>query len=123
MALSEQEQRLLDQLEASLAADDPSLARTLRGEAPGPRIMPPRRTGVLVAGFFVGLGGLVGGMQVHPVVSVLGFVIMLISAVLLAEQARADGASQPRSDLDPRLPGFPSHTDGPDRTHERRSQD
>ncbi|MEL4504139.1 DUF3040 domain-containing protein [Luteococcus sp. H138] len=120
MALSEQEQRLLDQLEASLAADDPSLARTLRGDSAAPKLLPPRRTGVLVLGFLVGLAGLVGGMQVHPVVSVLGFVIMLVSAVLLSEQLRGQGgASDLREDLDPRLPGQPSHTDGPDRSHDR----
>lgn len=120
MALSEQEQRLLDQLEASLAADDPSLARTLRGDASTQRLLPPRRTGVLVLGFLVGLAGLVGGMQVHPVVSVLGFVAMLVSAVLLADQMRGqDGSSDFGEDLDPRLPGQPSHTDGPDRSHDR----
>lgn len=31
MALSRHEQRLLEQLEAALAADDPKLANTLRG--------------------------------------------------------------------------------------------
>lgn len=31
MALSDEEQRLLDQMEAALAAEDPKLANTLRG--------------------------------------------------------------------------------------------
>ncbi|GAA1388129.1 DUF3040 domain-containing protein [Luteococcus peritonei] len=80
MALSEQEQRLLAELEASLAADDPNLASTLRGERPRTPVA-RRRVGLAGLGFVVGLLGLVGGMQVHPVVSALGFVVMLLSVL------------------------------------------
>ncbi len=79
MPLSEHEQRLLDELEASLSADDPRLATVLRGTQP--LRLRPRRAGFAAGGFVVGLIGLVGGMQVHPVVSVLGFVVMLLSAL------------------------------------------
>ncbi|MGO4956432.1 DUF3040 domain-containing protein [Luteococcus sp. Sow4_B9] len=95
MALSEQEQRLLDQLEASLTADDPALASTLRGETPQTPAR-PRRAGGLVLGFVVGLVGLVGGVQVHPVVSLLGFVVMLISAVMIADHTRPEGQLSPQ---------------------------
>lgn len=79
MALSEEEQRLLDQMEAALAADDPKLANTLRGTANRWQ----RRRAVLAGlGFLVGLGCLVGGMQVHPVLSVAGFVVMVAATVL-----------------------------------------
>jgi hypothetical protein len=33
-------------------------------------------------GFFVGLGLLIAGISVHPVLSVLGFVVMVASAVV-----------------------------------------
>ncbi len=80
MALSEQEQRLLAELEASLSAEDPNLAHTLRGELPR---TPAARRRVGLAGlvFLVGVAGLVGGMQIHPVVSALGFVVMLLSVL------------------------------------------
>lgn len=79
MALSEEEQRLLDQMEAALAAEDPKLANTLRGTS---HHWQRRRAVYAGLGFLVGLGCLIGGMQVHPAVSVVGFVIMLASAVL-----------------------------------------
>ncbi|WP_420175738.1 DUF3040 domain-containing protein [Luteococcus sp. OSA5] len=123
MALSEQEQRLLEQLEASLTADDPALASTLRGEAP--RVPSrPRRTGALAAAFVVGLGGLVGGIQAHPVVSVLGFIVMLISAVMLAEQTRQVGqlsAQHPAQRAQRRAAGV--DLDQLDRAAERWRQD
>ncbi len=79
MALTEEERRRLAQLEADLAADDPKLANALRGS--GHRWA--RRQTVLAALlFFVGLAALVGGMEVHWLVSVLGFVVMLGAAVL-----------------------------------------
>ncbi len=79
MALSEEEQRLLDQMEAALAAEDPKLANALRGT----NNRWQRRRAVLAGlGFIVGIACLIGGMQVHPAVSVVGFVIMLASAVL-----------------------------------------
>ena len=79
MALSEEEQRLLDQMEAALAAEDPRLANALRGTSNRWH----RRRAVLAGfGFLVGIACLVGGMQVHPALSVVGFVVMLASAVL-----------------------------------------
>ncbi|SJN45425.1 DUF3040 domain-containing protein [Luteococcus japonicus] len=126
MALSEQEQRLLEQLEASLAADDPTLARALRGDGPAPRLQ-RRHAGVMLLGLAVGLVGLIGGMQLHPVVSVLGFVVMLISAVSLSEQLRAVGEGKrrapramPRSS---RMPGSPLDDEHLDRARERWRQE
>lgn len=80
MALSEQEQRLLEQLEAALAAEDPRLAHTLRGSTT--RTLHRRRAALAGLGFLLGLGALVAGMQVGWVVSVLGFVIMLACTVV-----------------------------------------
>ncbi|WP_203566900.1 DUF3040 domain-containing protein [Aestuariimicrobium ganziense] len=81
MALSDEEQRLLQQLEASLAKDDPKLAHTLRGTRP--RTMVSARTTALSAvGFVLGLGLLVAGISIHWSVSVVGFLIMLASALV-----------------------------------------
>ncbi len=88
MALSEEEERLLDQMEAALAAEDPKLVHTLSGK--GTRRVHRRRAAVAGVGFFVGLGLLVGGMSIgmasRPAigiaVSVVGFVIMVVAAVI-----------------------------------------
>jgi hypothetical protein len=78
MALSEEEQRLLEQMEAALAAEDPRLANALRGRQ---RRWYRRRVVVACAVFVIGVAVLVAGMDVHPLVSVLGFVIMLGATV------------------------------------------
>lgn len=80
MALSEQERKLLEQLEASLMADDPKFAETLRGDS---HFRIHRRRATLAGlGFVAGLIILIGGMQVHPLVSVLGFLAMLVAAII-----------------------------------------
>lgn len=80
MALSEQERKLLEQLEASLMADDPKLADTLSGTA-DVRIH-RRRAALAGLGFVLGVIVLVAGVQVHPAVSVIGFLMMLASALI-----------------------------------------
>jgi len=80
MALSDEEQRLLEQMEAALAAEDPKLVNALRGT--GVRRVHRRRAAVAGVGFFCGLGLLIAGISVHPVLSVLGFVVMVTSAVV-----------------------------------------
>ena len=79
MALSDDEQRLLDQLEAALAAEDPKLANTLRGNV---RQWDHRRLVLAGLGFVIGVVALIGGMEIHPLVSVAGFLIMLACAAL-----------------------------------------
>lgn len=79
MALSEEEERLLRQMEAALTAEDPKLSHALSGK--GSRRVHRRRAGIAGVGFFVGLALLIIGMTINPVLSVLGFVIMLAAAV------------------------------------------
>ncbi|HRL48800.1 MAG TPA: DUF3040 domain-containing protein [Propioniciclava sp.] len=94
MALSEHEQRLLEQLEAALAADDPKLANTLRGSRS--RSLHRRHAALAGVGFVVGLVALVAGMQVTWVISVIGFVVMLASTVLAISAWRhVDAGAQP----------------------------
>ena len=81
MALSEDEQRRLDQLEASLAAEDPGLAQKF-GAQPVHRAR-GARLALCVAGFVVGLVALVGGIALTWILSVVGFVVMLGSVVAL----------------------------------------
>ena len=85
MALSEEEQRLLEQMEAALAADDPKLVNAMRGT--GVRRVHRRRAAVAGVGFFLGLALLVVGLSVDGVVSAvlvsaLGFVVMVASSVV-----------------------------------------
>lgn len=80
MALSDEEQRLLEQMEAALAAEDPKFVHTLRGTQT--RRLHRRRALVAGLGFVVGLTALVAGMELGVVVSVLGFLAMLASTIL-----------------------------------------
>ncbi len=92
MALSEEEQRLLDQLEASLRADDPKLAQRLA--SPAPRIVHQRRATLAGLGFVVGVVLLLIGIRSLWVVSVIGFVAMLAATVVaLSSWQRATGPS------------------------------
>jgi hypothetical protein len=79
MALSEKEQRLLEQMEAALEAEDPRLANALRGSQ---RRWYRSRVVIAFVAFALGVTTLVVGMEVHPLVSVLGFVIMLVATVV-----------------------------------------
>jgi len=85
MPLSEHEQRLFDQIERALYAEDPKFASTIRGA----RLRPSRRRRVQgIALFVLGIALLVCGMLLPlkvfeiPVVSVVGFLMMFVGAVL-----------------------------------------
>lgn len=100
VALSEQERKLLEQLEASLTAEDPKFAETLRGDS---HVRIHRRRATLAGlGFLVGIVVLVAGMQIHPAVSVVGFVCMLAAAIIgISSWQRVsneeEGAPRPKS--------------------------
>lgn len=80
MALSDQERRLLEQLEASLMADDPKFANTLSGDS---YVRVEKRRATLAGlGFLLGVATLLFGMEVHLVVSIAGFIIMLAAAIV-----------------------------------------
>ena len=81
MPLSEEELRLLEQMERALVAEDPKLASTLRGTKLRKQARRQMVLGVLA--FAVGIAVLMGGVILsRPFVGVLGFVIMLGSAYL-----------------------------------------
>ena len=100
MPLSEHEQRLLEQIERALYAEDPKFASTVRGG----RLRKPTRRRRLqgVALFVVGLVLLVVGVAVpqlwlgsFPVLSVVGFLMMLGGAVLAVTSVGATGQAAP----------------------------
>ena len=94
MPLSEEELRLLEQMERALVEEDPKLAHTLRGT----NFQRAARRRAIYAGicFVVGVGVLMtGAIAALPVVGVIGFVVMLASATLLVTSLRAPAAPAP----------------------------
>ncbi|MBL3668744.1 DUF3040 domain-containing protein [Streptomyces sp. M2CJ-2] len=81
MPLSEHEQRMLEQMERALYAEDPKFASALEGS--GLRTYTRRRVYQAIAGFLVGIALLMAGMVAQQVwLSVVGFLVMLGCAVL-----------------------------------------
>ncbi|MFJ4712258.1 DUF3040 domain-containing protein [Streptomyces sp. NPDC088785] len=81
MPLSEHEQRMLEQMERALYAEDPKFATALEGS--GLRTYTRRRVYQAVAGFLVGIALLMAGMVANRIwISVVGFLVMLGCAVL-----------------------------------------
>ncbi|WP_406860435.1 DUF3040 domain-containing protein [Streptomyces sp. HUAS MG47] len=81
MPLSEHEQRMLEQMERALYAEDPKFATALEGS--GLRTYTRRRVYQAVAGFLVGIALLMAGMVAQQWwISVVGFLVMLGCAVL-----------------------------------------
>ncbi|GAA2553603.1 DUF3040 domain-containing protein [Pseudonocardia hydrocarbonoxydans] len=116
MPLSEHEQRLLEQIERALYAEDPKFASTVRG---GRLRKPTRRRRMQgVALFVLGLVMLVvgvviqsvsdgGGMVALIVLSVLGFVVMLGGSVLaVTSSGKAPGGAAPSAEAEPEKNGF-----------------
>jgi hypothetical protein len=83
--LSEHEQRLLEQIERALYAEDPKFASTVRG---GRLRKPPRRRRLLVVGVAVPQLWLASSF---PVLSVVGFLVMLGGAVLAVTSVGSGG--------------------------------
>jgi len=79
MALSEHEQRLLEQMERALYAEDPKFATSLRSTSMARGSRGKAALGVLVV--FAGIAVLITGMatQATPV-GIAGFAVMLVGA-------------------------------------------
>jgi hypothetical protein len=79
--LSDHEQRMLEQMERALYAEDPKFATALEGSEL--RTFTRKRVYQAIAGFLVGIALLMGGMVAQLIwLSVVGFVIMLGCAVI-----------------------------------------
>ncbi|MGV0992472.1 MAG: DUF3040 domain-containing protein [Mycobacterium sp.] len=97
MPLSDHEQRMLDQIESALYAEDPKFASSVRG---GHMRTPSTRRRLQGVGLFVlGLAMLVAGVAIKatmvagfPALSVLGFVVMFAGVVFAISGPPAAGA-------------------------------
>lgn len=91
MPLSEQEQRLLEEMERSLYHNDADFVATVT-----PRRGKPNYT-ILVVGILVGvlgIAGLVAGVVLRaPIVGVLGFIIMFAGVLIAAAPPRRGAPS------------------------------
>jgi hypothetical protein len=106
MALSDRERRLLAEMEAALATDDPRLESRLAGATmapPRPRLL--LGSAVTLAGIATIFGGLIS--KTTPV-GALGFVVALAGVLLLIRSislpsGRKGGAKSARKSLSARL--------------------
>jgi hypothetical protein len=99
MPLSDHEQRMLDQIESALYAEDPKFASSVRGgnlRAPSAR---RRLQGVAL--FVVGLAMLVCGVAIKatmigtfPILSVIGFIVMFGGVVFAITGPRKAGSAE-----------------------------
>jgi Protein of unknown function (DUF3040) len=97
MPLSEHEQRMLDQIESALYAEDPKFASSVRGGTL--RATSARRRLKGAALFVVGLAMLVAGVPISTsshnylllIISVIGFVVMFAGAFVALTGSRVAG--------------------------------
>ncbi len=126
MPLSEHEQRLLEQMEKALYAEDPKFASSLRS-APGARAARGRAAlGVLAV--LAGLGLLLAGVATTIIaVGVVGFVVMLVGSVGIYSAFRVrvadDATPAPSPAPDARSRKSPGFMDRMEDRWRRRSED
>jgi hypothetical protein len=105
MPLSDHEQRMLDQIESALYAEDPKFASSVRG---GTLRAPSTRRRLQGAALFViGLAMLVAGIAIpatrigdFAILSVIGFIVMFGGVVFAITGPRVAGGGRDRSDTD-----------------------
>lgn len=94
--LSEHEQRMLEQIERALYAEDPKFAHAVRST--NPQVHYKRRIVKAVLGFVLGVVALMTGlvvnvMPISVVISLSGFLLMVVSCVWgLSSWKRMNGA-------------------------------
>lgn len=94
MPLSEHEQRLLEQMERALYAEDPKLASTLRGS--DLRAVQRKRLVLGAVGLLAGLALLVAGVATQLVaIGVVGFLVMLGAAWYAYTGLKAPAGADP----------------------------
>jgi uncharacterized membrane protein YdfJ with MMPL/SSD domain len=99
MPLSEHEQRILDEIERRLAAEDPKFARATAIAAP--KGLALRRIKRAVACFVVGLGLLLAGLVTNLLIvfGLAGFAVMLASVVVVTKAMKDLGrVAKPRDE-------------------------
>jgi hypothetical protein len=89
MPLSDEEKRLLAEMEAALAVDDPKLVSTLSGKVRTPK---KNRMFAGIALFFTGIATLLAGLISQTVpVGIVGFVFALVGLVLVITNLSTKG--------------------------------
>ncbi len=116
MPLSEHEQRLLEQMEQALYAEDPKFATSLRSASSGRASRGRAALGVIV--FLGGIAILLGGAIIPLIpLGVAGFAVMVLGALLayLGLRPGARGSSGESSDEGgaPEGPGQPGRASKP----------
>ena len=109
MPLSDHEQRMLDQIESALYAEDPKFASSVRGgnlRAPSAR---RRLQGAAL--FVVGLAMLVSGVAIRatmigsfPILSVIGFLVMFAGVVFAITGPRVSKGGRSGQAAEPGAP-------------------
>ncbi|MFE3443978.1 DUF3040 domain-containing protein [Nocardia sp. NPDC059180] len=110
MPLSEHEQRMLEQIESALYAEDPKFASSVRGGRL--RTTSSRRRLQAAALFVLGLFLLVAGIAApvkpggFPIISLIGFIVMFGAGVLLliGGSKKAGGSNDRSGDSPPSGP-------------------
>jgi hypothetical protein len=94
--LSEEELRLLEQMERALVAEDPKLASTLRGTTL--RATARRRALLAALVFVVGIVVLMtGAVMKATLIGIVGFVVMLVSAYVALTYWRGQNRTPDKS--------------------------
>ena len=100
MALSEHEQKLLEEMERALYAEDPRFASSMRDS--GPRSVRSARTGLLSLLVVAGIAAIVAGLSTQiAAIGIAGFVAVLgglygIISAALAQGGPAKAAQFPK---------------------------
>ena len=95
MALDDREQKILEEIERNLYAEDPKLAQTVARADLSARI---RRRRILAGfGFFIGLAIMLGTFTRFSLLAGLGFILMVTSAAMIATTMRGARAERTSS--------------------------
>ncbi|MCF8605022.1 DUF3040 domain-containing protein [Gordonia sp. HY442] len=131
MPLSEHEQRMLDEIESALYAEDPKFASSVTKQRVGRPTA--RRRLIASLGFLIGLAMLVGGLMVDfevgglKILSFVGFLVMFGAAAFGLLAPNRSGAhdasgsqSGPRGDAKQNRGGRPSFSERMESRFQRR---
>ena len=95
MALDDREQKILEEIERNLYAEDPKLAQTVARADLSARIR--RRRFLAGFGFFAGLAIMLGTFTRFSYLAGLGFILMVASAAVIAGTMRGMRAERTTS--------------------------
>jgi hypothetical protein len=95
MALDDREQKILEEIERNLYAEDPKLAQTVARADLSARVK--RRRLLAGFGFFLGLAIMLGTFTRFSYIAGLGFILMVASAATIATTLRGMRAERTAS--------------------------